>query len=182
MGTVYHNMKIGEQFYARFITTDDSFSPRECFHFMAFVMAMSAAYEKHVSGNGPFDRSLSIYKLAAMMEGNSSFIPSQEISIQSPGFASLKHRTKVVLVTSVLMAVAAATAIEILKDGERPERIAIQNTHSTSAVSRQCEIEVEESVNGLLSMISYDQWKESCNAILDTIRERYLHSSSVVIR
>ena len=81
IGAAYHNMLIGDQFYARFTNSDADFSPRECFHFMAFVMAVSAAYRKHVRNEGPFERQLSIYQIAAQVDDDDDFLPFQEISI-----------------------------------------------------------------------------------------------------
>ena len=181
IGAAYNNMLIGDQYYARFTNADVDFSPRECFHFMALVMAVSAAYRKHVRNEGPFDRELSIYEIAALVEEDDEFVPFQEISIHSPGYATLRHRTIVGILASAIMALALHTHAEARDEGGEFEPIAIENSESNAPDEHPCEIEVEESVRGFLEMIDYKQWQEVCRAAVLANENEGLKPASQVV-
>lgn len=54
LGAAYKNIVLGEEFLARFITTDEEFTAFESYHFNAFVMAVVAACRRVQSGKGRF--------------------------------------------------------------------------------------------------------------------------------
>lgn len=108
LGAAYKNIVLGNEFLARFITTDEEFTSFESFHFNAFVMAVVAACRRAEAGEGPWDDDATIYDIAAHVQGQDDLVPDQESSIHSPGYMTLRGSKLIPAVMSALFALAVA--------------------------------------------------------------------------
>ena len=158
IGSAYHNVNIGKDYFSRF-TTQAEFTASSNFHFSAFAMAVSAAYQAAIDGK-QLPKNRSIYELAASIDSN-AIIPIQDILIRSPGYTTLRHATKVALVVSVLFALAGSSTSEHRL--EDLQNSLIVNSEVTK--ENICE-PIREHVNKAISIMGYERWQQGCRANL----------------
>ncbi|MHC0053175.1 hypothetical protein [Actibacterium sp. D379-3] len=135
LGAAYKNVIIGEEFLARFVTTDEEFTAFESYHFNAFVMAVVAACRRVENGQGAFGDGVSIYDIAAEVHGQDDLVPDQESSIHSPGYMTLRGEVLVPAVMSALFALAVAADADPALDpfaGDGADQVKVVNSESAA--------------------------------------------------
>ncbi|MGO4853353.1 hypothetical protein [Phaeovulum sp. W22_SRMD_FR3] len=165
LGAAYKNIILGEEFLARFITTDAEFTAFESYHFNAFVMAVVAACRRAENGQGPFGDGVSIYDIAAEVLGQDDLVPDQESSIHSPGYMTLRGSVLVPAVMSALFALAVAAHADPALDpfgGTGTDQIVVVN--SESEAFNPCDVGIDQAVKDALNIMGYPRWQQLCAA------------------
>lgn len=165
LGAAYKNIILGEEFLARFITTDEEFTAFESYHFNAFVMAVVAACRRAENGQGPFGDGVSIYDIAAEVLGQDDLVPDQESSIHSPGYMTLRGSVLVPAVMSALFALAVAAHADPALDpfaGTGTDQIVVVN--SESKAFDPCDAGIDQAVKDALNIMGYQRWQQLCAA------------------
>lgn len=165
LGAAYKNIVLGEEFLARFITNDEAFTAFESYHFNAFVMAVVAACRRVDSGEEPYADGLSIYDIAAEVEGQDELVPDQESSIHSPGYMTLRGAVLVPAVLSALFALAVAASADPALDpfaGDGPAAVEVVN--SESEAFDPCDVGIDETVRDALNIMGHARWQQMCAA------------------
>ena len=165
LGAAYKNIVLGEEFLARFITTDEEFTAFESYHFNAFVMAVVAACRRVENGQGPFGDGVSIYDIAAEVLGQDHLVPDQESSIHSPGYMTLRGSILVPAVMSALFALAVAAHADPALDpfsGTGTGQIVVVN--SESKAFDPCDVGIDQVVKDALNIMGYQRWQQLCEA------------------
>lgn len=165
LGAAYKNIVLGNEFLARFTTTDEEFTTFESYHFNAFVMAIVAACRKVESKDAPFDDRQSIYDIAAEVLGRDKLVPDQESSIHSPGYMTLRGSNLVPAVMSALFALAVAAHADPALDpfaGAGPNQVVVVN--SESGALDPCDVGIDRAVRDALNIMGYERWRQLCDA------------------
>lgn len=161
LGAAYKNVVMGDEFLARFVTTNAEFTAFESYHFNAFVMAVVAACRDIENGNGAWPDGPSIYDIASNVQRNNELVPDQESSIHSPGYMTLRGSALAPAVMSALFALALEVNADPF-DGVGPEQVNVIN--SESAAFDPCDVGIEPAVREALNIIGYDRWQQVCLA------------------
>lgn len=165
LGAAYKNIILGEEFLARFTTTDEEFTAFESYHFNAFVMAVVAACRRAENGQKPFEDGTSIYDIAADVLGQDDLVPDQESSIHSPGYMTLRGSILVPAVMSALFALAVAANADPALDpfaGDGIDQIMVVNSESDAF--NPCDVGIDQAVKDALNIMGYQRWKQLCAA------------------
>lgn len=165
LGAAYKNIVLGEEFLARFITTDEEFTAFESYHFNAFVMAVVAACRRVENDEGPFRDGESIYDIAAEVQGQDDLVPDQESSIHSPGYMTLRGSILVPAVMSALFALAVAAHADPNLDpfaGAGIEQVVVVNSESEAFDT--CDVGIDQAIREALNIMGYDRWRQMCAA------------------
>lgn len=164
LGAAYKNLVLGEEFLARFVTTNAEFTAFESYHFNAFVMAVVAACRSMENNEGPWPVGHSIYDIAAEVTRQDDLVPDQESSIHSPGYLTLRGST--ILAPAVMSALFALSLVTGAGAdpfaGAGPAQVSVIN--SESAAFNPCDVGIEGSVREALTIIGYDRWQQMCLA------------------
>ena len=177
LGTGYNNMTIGDEFFARFTTTSTRFSPIENFHFTAFVVAIAAALQSRIVGGAVSIGERSIYDIASRFSEFEGL--EQDVSIHSPGYTTLRAKSVLPIVISVLYALATTTTAEKIYSDSTPNEIRIVN--SVSGTEHPCELEIAESVNGALDIMGKRRWQEqACPAAILAKQNAGMQSAATI--
>lgn len=165
LGATYKNIVLGQEFLARFITTDEEFTAFENYHFNAFVMAVVAACRRVENTDGPWVDGASIYDIAAQVQGQDDLVPDQESSIHSPGYMTLRGSILVPAVMSALFALALAANADPAADpfsGAGPNQIEVVN--SESQAFDPCDVGIDQAVKEALNIMGHARWQQMCLA------------------
>lgn len=181
LGAAYKNIVLGDEFLARFVTADEDFTAFESYHFNAFVMAVVAACRRVEGGKGPWDDGLSIYDIAADVQGQDDLVPDQEASIHSPGYMTLRGSILIPAVMSALFALANASRADPRMDpfeGAGVHQVNVVN--SESEAFNPCDVGIDQTVKDALGIIGHTRWKQMCSAEFKASDNDGLHSIATV--
>ena len=161
LGAAYKNIVLGDEYLARFVTTNPEFTAFENYHFNAFVMAVVAACRKIENNEGAWEDTRSIYDIAADVERTDQLVPDQESSIHSPGYMTLRGSILFPAVMSALFALALEADADPFA-GDGPNSVTVVN--SESAAFDPCDVGIEQGVREALIIMGYDRWQQACRA------------------
>lgn len=161
LGAAYKNIVLGEEYLARFVTTNAEFTAFENYHFNAFVMAAVAACRRVENMEGPWADGPSIYDIAAEVTRDDNLVPDQESSIHSPGYMTLRGSPLLPAVISALFALSLAANADPFA-GAGVNQVTVVN--SESAAFNPCDVGIELAVRDALNIMGYDRWQQACLA------------------
>ena len=158
ISSAYLNVNIGNEYLSRFTTKSAEFMAYRNYHFSAFAMAVSAAYQAAVEGNRiRSDRS--IYELAASVNPDVAVIPIQDVLIRSPGHTTLRHATNVTLIVSALFALAGQATEEY-----RPEDLRNLLVVNSEPTREDICDPIKSHIDDAIRLLGYERWQQLCRA------------------
>lgn len=174
IGAGHHNLIMGDEFHARFVTAKRDFSALDSFHFAAFALAVVAVCQRMENGGDPLGPDESIYTLAASVAQGDQLVPVQEMSIRSPGHTTLRGIRYVPAVIAILFQLAVTVPAEELFADPGPAQVTVVNTKSSDF--DPCDVGIDETVRGSIDIMGYDLWQEACYAALSSRENDGLNS------
>ena len=164
IGAAHHNLIMGDEFHARFVTDNPDFSAFESFQFSAFALAVVAVCKRMESGEVSLDPEDSIYDLAASVAQGDELVPVQETSIRSPGYITLRGGRLVPALIAILFQLAIATAKAEADPFAGPGLSQVTVANSKSEAFDPDAEGLNEAANALLDMMGRTRWQELCRA------------------
>ena len=174
IGAAHHNLIMGDEFHARFVTDKRDFSAFDSFHFAAFALAVVAVCQRIENGEGPLRAGESIYTLAASVAQGDQLVPVQEVSIHSPGYTTLRGVRHIPAVIAILFQLAITVPAEELFADPGPAQVTVVNTKSPDF--DPCVVGIDETVRDSINIMGHDLWQQACYTALSSHENDGLNS------
>ena len=179
IGAAHHNVIVGDEFHARFVTRRAEYSALDSYHFNAFVLAVVAVQERILAGEHQPLEDASIYELAARVDRQANLVPIQESSIRSPGYTVLRTTGNIAAVIAVLFQLGLQPEGHLFADVDLH---ALEFVNSLSDHFDPCEVGIDEAVRDTIDMLGHDRWYQMCRAATLANENDGLHSPSIGVR
>ena len=177
IGTAYSNSIIGNQYFARFTTSNSTFTTDQNFNFSAFAMAAVVAHKLTKSRELSTLDARSVYDIAATASEWTDLVLTQDAMIHSPGYTTLQHTTLIVIFVAALYSLASHPDASKMTPKELKD-VAITNSEPSS--ENVCP-PLQKAMHRMMEVFPDDLWIKYCQ-VAKASREGAGLSPSVEVR
>ena len=177
VGTAYSNSIIGDHHFARFTTSNATFTTDQSFNFSAFAMATVVAHKLAKSRDLSSISDRSVYDIAAKASDWTDLVLTQDAMIHSPGYTTLQHTTLIVIFVAALYSLASHPDAS-KKTPKELQEVSITNSEPSS--DNICP-PLQNAMHRMMEVFPNDLWLEYCQ-VAKASREGAGLSPSVDVR